>query len=208
MKVSGSDVLIIVDVQNDFCTGGALAVPGGEKVVPAINRIAEKFENVVLTQDWHPKDHVSFASNHPPMQPYDTIELSYGSQVLWPAHCVQGSAGAEFHRDLKTGGASLVLRKGIHRQIDSYSAFCENDKRTSTGLAGYLRERGLKTLFFAGLAFDFCVRYSAEDARRAGFEAVVIEEACRGINLDGSVAATHASLRSLDIPVIGIEAFF
>lgn len=176
MRVSDKDVLIVVDVQNDFCTGGALAVPGGEKVVPAINRIAEKFENVVLTQDWHPENHVSFASNHSHKRPYDTIELSCGPQVLWPDHCVQGSTGANFHGALQTTRASLVLRKGIHRDIDSYSAFYENDHKTSTGLAGYLRERGLKTLFFAGLAFDFCVRFSAEDARKAGFEAVVIEE--------------------------------
>ena len=208
MKISEQDVLIVVDVQNDFCSGGALAVPGGEKVVPAINRIAEKFENVVLTQDWHPEDHVSFASNHPHKRPYDTIELSYGPQVLWPDHCVQGSAGAEFHSTLATARASIVLRKGIHREIDSYSAFFENDHKTSTGLAGYLRERELKTLFFVGLAFDFCVRYSAEDARRAGFEAFVIEEACRGIDLDGSVAVTHQSLKSLGIRVVGIEAFF
>lgn len=208
MKVSSKDVLIIVDVQNDFCTGGALAVPGGEKVVPAINRIAERFENVVLTQDWHPADHVSFVSNHPRKRPYDAIELSYGSQVLWPDHCVQGSSGADFHHGLETVRASLVVRKGFRRHIDSYSAFYENDKKTSTGLAGYLRERDLKTLFFAGLAFDFCVRYSAEDARKAGFDAVVIEEACRGIDLDGSVVATHRSLKSLGIPVVGIEAFF
>jgi len=208
MKVSSKDVLIIVDVQNDFCTGGALAVPGGEKVVPAINRIGERFENVVLTQDWHPADHVSFVSNHPRKRPYETIELSYGSQVLWPDHCVQGSSGADFHRGLETVRASLVVRKGFRRHIDSYSAFYENDKKTPTGLAGYLRERDLKTLFFAGLAFDFCVRYSAEDARNAGFDAVVIEEACRGIDLDGSVAATHHSLKSLGIPVVGIEAFF
>jgi nicotinamidase/pyrazinamidase len=207
MKISGKDTLIVVDVQNDFCTGGALAVPDGEKVVPAINRIARRFENVVLTQDWHPKDHVSFASNHPHKRPFETIELGYGQQVLWPEHCVQGSAGANFHSALETDRASLVVRKGIHRDIDSYSAFYENDHKTSTGLAGYLRERGLGTLFFVGLAFDFCVRYSAEDARKAGFEAVVIEEACRGIDLDGSVAATHRSLRSLGIPVVGIEAF-
>ena len=208
MKISNRDALIVVDVQNDFCTGGALAVPGGEKVVPAINRIAEKFENVVLTQDWHPEDHVSFASNHPHRRPYDTIELSYGPQVLWPDHCVQGSNGADFHGTLQTDRASLVLRKGIHRDIDSYSAFYENDHKTSTGLAGYLRERGLMTLFFVGLAFDFCVRFSAEDARKAGFEAVVIEEACRGIDLDGSVAAAHCSLKSAGIPIVGIEAFF
>jgi len=208
MKISNRDALIVVDVQNDFCTGGALAVPGGEKVVPAINRIAEKFENVVLTQDWHPEDHVSFASNHPHRKPYGTIELSYGPQVLWPDHCVQGSNGADFHGTLQTNRASLVLRKGIHRDIDSYSAFYENDHKTSTGLAGYLRERGLMTLFFVGLAFDFCVRFSAEDARKAGFEAVVIEEACRGIDLDGSVAAAHRSLKSTGIPIVGIEAFF
>ena len=208
MKVSDSDVLIVVDVQNDFCTRGALAVPDGERVIPAINRISEKFENVVLTQDWHPEDHVSFASNHRHRHPYDTIELSYGAQVLWPDHCVRGSAGAEFHSALETVRASLVLRKGIHRDIDSYSAFYENDHKTPTGLAGYLRERGWKTLFLAGLAFDFCVRYSAEDARRAGFEAVVIEEACRGIDIAGSMAATHHSLKALGIPIVGIEAFF
>jgi nicotinamidase/pyrazinamidase len=208
MKISSRDVLIVVDVQNDFCTGGALAVPDGEKVVPAINRVAERFENVVLTQDWHPADHVSFVSNHPHKRPYDTIELSYGPQVLWPDHCIQGSTGADFHGGLRMTRASLVLRKGIHHDIDSYSAFYENDHKTSTGLAGYLRERELKTLFFAGLAFDFCVRFSAEDARKAGFEAVVIEEACRGIDLDGSVAATHRSLKSLGIPIVGIEAFF
>jgi nicotinamidase/pyrazinamidase len=208
MKISNRDALIVVDVQNDFCSGGALAVPGGERVVPAINRIAEKFQNVVLTQDWHPEDHVSFVSNHPHKRPYDTIELSYGPQVLWPDHCVQGSAGADFHNALETARASLVLRKGTHRKIDSYSAFFENDHKTSTGLAGYLRERELKTLFFVGLAFDFCVRYSAEDACKAGFEAFVIEEACRGIDLHGSVAATHHSFKSLGIPVVGIEAFF
>ena len=206
MKVSARDVLIVIDVQNDFCTGGALAVPGGEKVVPAINRIAEKFENVVLTQDWHPRDHVSFASNHAHKRPFDTIKLGYGSQVLWPDHCIQGTAGAGFHRMLETRRASSLLRKGMHRDIDSYSAFYENDRETTTGLAGYLRERAWGTLFFAGLAFDFCVRYSAEDARRAGFEAVVINEATRGIDIDGSVAATHHSFQSLAIRTVGIEA--
>lgn len=206
MKVSDNDFLIVVDVQNDFCRGGALAVPGGEKVVPAINRIAQKFDNVVLTQDWHPRDHVSFASNHPDNRPFDTIELGYGSQVLWPDHCVQGTNGAGFYRTLEIRRASLVLRKGRHRDIDSYSAFYENDRKTTTGLAGYLRDRGCGTLFFTGLAFDFCVRYSAEDARRAGFEAVVIEEATRGIDIDGSVAATHQSFKSLAIRTVGIEA--
>src|SRR5579862_3660872 len=208
MKVSGTDVLIVIDLQNDFCTGGALAVPGGEKIIPAINRIVDRFENIVLTQDCHPEDHVSFASNHPHKHPYDTIELSYGSPILWPDHCIQGSTGADFHKGLETGRASLVLRKGLHRDIDSYSAFYENDHKTPTGLCGYLRERGWKTLFFVGLAFDFCVRYSAEDARRAGFDAVVVEEACRGIDIDGSVAAAHHSLKSLGISTVGIEAFF
>ena len=207
MKISEQDVLIVVDVQNDFCTDGALAVPDGEKVVPAVNRIAQKFKNVVLTQDWHPKDHVSFASNHANKRPYDTIELSYGSQVLWPDHCVQDTSGADFHKALHVPQASLVIRKGFHRDIDSYSALYENDRKTPTGLLGYLRERQLKTMFIAGLAFDFCVRYSAEDARKAGFEVAVIEDACRGIDLEGSMAAAHRSLKSLGISIINIEAF-
>lgn len=207
MKISDRDVLLVIDVQNDFCTGGALAVPSGEKVVPAINRIAQKFTNVVLTQDWHPSDHVSFASNHAGKQPFQTIELDYGTQVLWPAHCVQGTAGAEFHRDLDVRRAGLVVRKGFRRGIDSYSALFENDHRTPTGLLGYLRERELKTIFVAGLALDFCVRFSAEDARKAGLEVAVIEDACRGIDLDGSVAATHQSFRGLGIAVVSLEAF-
>jgi nicotinamidase/pyrazinamidase len=207
MKVSEHDVLVVVDVQNDFCSGGALAVPSGEKVVPAINRIAQRFRNVVLTQDWHPKDHVSFASNHANKRPFDTIKLGYGAQVLWPDHCVQDSQGAEFHRSLHLPQATLVVRKGFHRSIDSYSAFYENDHKTPTGLLGYLRERELKTVFVAGLAFDFCVRYSAVDARKAGFEVAVIEDACRGIDLEGSMAAAHQSLKSLGISIVNIEAF-
>jgi len=207
MKISDSDVLLAVDVQNDFCSNGALAVPEGEKVVPAINRIAQRFRNVVLTQDWHPADHVSFASNHAHRKPYDIIRLDYGEQVLWPDHCVQGTRGAAFHATLHVEQASMVVRKGFHRRVDSYSALYENDHSTPTGLLGYLRERELKTVFIAGLAFDFCVRYSAEDARKAGFEVAVIEDACRGIDLDGSVAATHQSFRSLGIPVVNIEAF-
>jgi nicotinamidase/pyrazinamidase len=207
MKISDRDVLLVIDVQNDFCSGGALAVPGGEKVVPAINRIAQKFANVVLTQDWHPRDHVSFAANHPGSEPFQTIELAYGPQVLWPAHCVQGTAGAEFHRDLDVTRASLVVRKGFRRGIDSYSALFENDHATPTGLLGYLRERDLKTVFVAGLALDFCVRFSAEDARTAGFDVAVIEDACRGIDLDGSVAATHRSFRERGISVVSLEAF-
>lgn len=208
MKISERDVLLVIDVQNDFCTGGELAVPGGEKIVPAVNRIAQKFDNVVLTQDWHPPDHVSFASNHPHKRPYDTIQLNYGTQVLWPAHCVQGTEGAELHKSLQIPQACLVIRKGMYRHIDSYSALYENDHKTPTGLLGYLRERDLKTVFLAGLAFDFCVRFSAEDARKAGLEVAVVEDACRGIDLDGSVAATHHSLKELGIPVVSIEAFF
>lgn len=207
MKISDRDVLLVIDVQNDFCTGGALAVPGGEKVVPAVNRIAQKFANVVLTQDWHPRDHVSFAANHADTQPFQAIELDSGTQVLWPTHCVQGTAGAEFHRDLDVTCASLIVRKGFRRGIDSYSALFENDHRTPTGLLGYLRERELKTVFVAGLALDFCVRFSAEDARKAGFEVAVVEDACRGIDLDGSVAATHQSFRDLGVSVVGLEAF-
>jgi nicotinamidase/pyrazinamidase len=208
MKISERDVLLVIDVQNDFCTGGALAVPGGEKVVPAINRIAEKFANVILTQDWHPPNHVSFASRHARKRVFDTIELDYGRQVLWPDHCVHGTAGAEFHRDLDLAKANLVVRKGFRSGIDSYSALYENDHKTPTGLLGYLRERGLGSVFVAGLALDFCVRYSAEDARKAGLDVAVIEDACRAIDLDGSVAASHASFRELGIPVINIEAFF
>ena len=207
MKISEQDVLVVIDVQNDFCSGGALAVPDGEKVVPAVNRIAQKFRNVVLTQDWHPREHVSFASNHANKRPFDMIELPYGSQVLWPDHCVQDTSGAEFHKALHVPQASLVIRKGFRRDIDSYSALYENDRKTPTGLLGYLRERQLKTMFIAGLAFDFCVRYSAEDARRAGFEVAVIEDACRGIDLEGSMAAAHRSLKSLGISIINIEAF-
>jgi nicotinamidase/pyrazinamidase len=176
-------------------------------VVPAVNRIAQKFANVVLTQDWHPRDHVSFAANHAQKQPYETVELDYGTQVLWPVHCVQGTAGAEFHRDLDIARANLVVRKGFRRGIDSYSALFENDKRTPTGLLGYLRERQLRTVLVAGLALDFCVRFSAEDARNAGLEVAVIEEACRGIDLDGSVAATHHRFKTLGIPVVSVEAF-
>src|ERR1043165_8539556 len=194
-----TDVLLVVDVQKDFCPGGRLAVPRGDEVVPIVNRLAAKFTNVVLTQDWHPPGHLSFASSHPGKQPYEAIEVAYGLQVLWPDHCVQGTPGAEFREDVQIPHAGLVIRKGFRRTIDSYSAFYENDRKRPTGLAGYLRERGLKRVFLAGLAFDFCVRYSAEDAHREGFAAVVIEDACRGIDVDGSVAATRAQLKALGI---------
>ena len=181
--------LVVVDVQNDFCPGGALEAPDGDAVVAVINRIAPRFSARVLTQDWHPPGHRSFASSHPGRAPFETIELSYGEQVLWPDHCVQGTEGAAFHPGLATDGADLVLRKGFRREIDSYSAFYENDRRTSTGLAGYLRARGISRLFFAGLATDFCVAYSAIDGAREGFESAVVEDGCRAIDLDGSLAA-------------------
>lgn len=180
--------LIVVDVQNDFCPGGALAVPRGDEVVPLVNRLAARFENLVLTQDWHPRGHASFASSHPGRKPFETLELAYGSQVLWPDHCVQGTQGAAFHPDLDATRAQLVIRKGYHQEIDSYSAFLEADRKTSTGLAGYLRERGLKSLYVCGLATDFCVAWTALDGRRAGFEVCVVEDASRGIDLEGSLA--------------------
>ena len=197
-----SAVLIVVDLQNDFCPGGALAVPRGDEVVPIANRLAENFRNVVLTQDWHPAGHLSFASTHPGRSPYDTIAAPYGPQVLWPDHCVQGTPGAAFHDGLRIAHAGLVLRKGLHRCIDSYSTFYENDRRTPTGLTGYLRERSIKRVFLAGLALDFCVRYSAEDAVRDGFAVVVIEDGCRGIDVNGSLAAARSSFAALEVPCI------
>ena len=200
-------VLIVVDVQNDFCPGGALSVPRGDEVVPIVNALAARFGNVILTQDWHPRGHLSFASSHPGKKPYEMVEAEYGAQVLWPDHCVQATTGASFHKSLDVPHAGLIIRKGTHRAIDSYSTFYENDRKTPTGLTGYLRERGLVRVFLAGLAFDFCVRYSAEDARRQGFTVFVIEDACRGIDLEGSVAATRASLAALGIPCINTRQF-
>jgi len=206
ISVGDQDVLIVVDIQNDFCPGGALSVPQGDETVPLVNRLAERFPHVVLTQDWHPSDHLSFASAHPNTKPYDTIDVAYGSQILWPDHCVQATRGAEFHKDLHIPHAALILRKGIHRTIDSYSTFYENDRKTPTGLIGYLRERGFTRVFLAGLAFDFCVRYSAEDASREGFDVIVVEDACRGIDVDGSVAATRESLNTIGVVSTIIEA--
>jgi len=206
ITIGDTDLLLVVDAQNDFCPGGKLAVPNGDEVVPLINRLAEKFTHVVLTQDWHPAGHLSFASSHPGKKPFETITVAYGPQVLWPDHCIQGTPGAEFHEDLDIPGAELIVRKGFRPTIDSYSAFFENDHRTPTGLAGYLRERGFRRLFLAGLAFDFCVRYSAEDAHREKFEVVVIEDACRAINVDGSLAATRASLAGRAKAVVGVDA--
>jgi nicotinamidase/pyrazinamidase len=184
-------VLVIVDVQNDFCPGGALAVPEGDRVVPEINKLIGDHQHVVVTQDWHPAGHSSFASQHTGRAPFETIEVSYGPQILWPDHCIQGTSGAEFHRDLDWTKAQLLIRKGFRHDIDSYSAFFENDHRTPTGLGGYLKERGFTAVVLAGLATDFCVHYSAMDARKLGFEVTVIERACRGIDLDGSLAAAR-----------------
>ena len=191
--------LIVVDVQNDFCPGGALAVPKGDEVVPLINRLAVRFDNVVLTQDWHPRDHTSFASSHPGKKPFESADLPYGTQVLWPDHCVQGTRGAAFHEKLNLGKAQLVIRKGFHRDIDSYSAFLEADRKTTTGLAGYLKERGLKSLFVCGLATDFCVAWTALDARKAGFEVSVIEDACRAIDLEGSLKRAWAQMAAAGV---------
>jgi nicotinamidase/pyrazinamidase len=189
LKPADDVCLLLVDIQNDFCSDGALAVPGGEEVVPVANALVERFDHVVLTQDWHPPGHLSFASSHPGKRPFETIEMAYGPQTLWPDHCVQGTPGAAFHADLAATKAELVVRKGFRREIDSYSAFFENDRQTPTGLAGYLQERGLRRLALAGLATDFCVAYSTLDARRLGFEVTVVEDGCRAIDLDGSLAA-------------------
>ena len=191
--------LVVVDVQNDFIPGGALAVPNGDEVVPLINRLATRFENVVLTQDWHPRGHASFASSHAGKKPFETIELAYGTQVLWPDHCVQGTAGAAFHAELDAAKAQLILRKGHHRDIDSYSAFLEADRRTVTGLAGYLGERKLKQLYLCGLATDFCVAWTALDARAAGFGVTVIEDACRAIDLEGSLARAWSDMAAAGV---------
>jgi nicotinamidase/pyrazinamidase len=191
--------LIVVDVQNGFVAGGGLPVKDGEAVVPVINRLAPLFSNVVVTQDWHPPGHASFASSHPGKQPFDTIELSYGSQVLWPDHCVQGTNDAALHPDLNLPSAQLIIRKGFHPGVDSYSAFVEADHVTTTGLAGYLHARGIRRLFVCGLATDFCVAWTALDGRRAGFEAGVIEDATRAIDLDGSLAAAWVQMSAAGV---------
>lgn len=202
MQITAQDVLLVTDVQNDFCPGGALAVANGDAVIVAIHRVAPKFEHIILTQDWHPREHTSFATAHPGKQPFEQIELSYGIQTLWPIHCVQGSNGAAFHPVLNLPQAELILRKGFHPHIDSYSAFFENDRATPTGLAGYLRERNLTRVFLAGLAYDFCVGYSALDARRLGLSAVVLRDACRAIDLNGSVAKIEAEFAEAGVTLI------
>ncbi len=202
MEITPQDALIIVDVQNDFCPGGALAVAEGDAVVDPVLRCTQFFEHIILTQDWHPAGHTSFASSHPGKQPFEQIEMPYGSQTLWPDHCVQGTAGADFYPELQVPLAELILRKGFRREIDSYSAFFENDRTTPTGLASYLKERGLTRLFFAGLAYDYCVGYSALDARRIGLSAFVIRDACRAIDLNGSVAAIEAEFVRAGVELI------
>jgi nicotinamidase/pyrazinamidase len=197
--------LIVVDVQNDFCPGGALAVPGGDEVVPVINRLAARFDNVVLTQDWHPRGHASFASSHPGKKPFDTIELPYGTQVLWPDHCMQGTRGADFHSGLNTERAQLVVRKGYHPGVDSYSGFLEADRETTTGLAGFLKEKGFQELFVCGLATDFCVAWTALDARATGFEVSVVEDACRAIDLEGSLERAWQDLRAAGVKRVKFE---
>lgn len=194
-----NDLLLIVDVQNDFCRGGALAVPDGDKVVPVANRLARIFPHVILTQDWHPEGHLSFASSHPGKEPFGTVTVEYGEQILWPDHCVQGTRGADFHADLKVLNCELVLRKGYDPLIDSYSAFFENDRKTATGLKGYLIERRINRLFLVGLATDYCVSYTAMDAVKAGFEVFVIEDGCRGIDMNGSLEDAWRKMAAVSV---------
>jgi nicotinamidase/pyrazinamidase len=200
MQLRSDDALLVIDVQQDFLPGGSLAVPDGDAVVGPINRLGARFAHVVLTQDWHPAGHISFAASHPGHAPFGTIALAYGTQVLWPTHCVQGTPGAALATGLDVPHAELVIRKGFRPEVDSYSAFAEADRRTPTGLAGYLRERGLRRLFLAGLATDFCVAWSAMDARRAGFDTLVIEDACRAIDANGSLDQAWR-----DMHAVGVE---
>ena len=202
MQISPRTALLVIDVQNDFIPGGQLAVPEGDQIVPLINRLGGLFKQVVIAQDWHPSGHASFASSHPGRQPYEVIQLPYGEQVLWPEHCVQGTAGAEFHSELNLPHAQLIIRKGCNPDIDSYSAFLEADRRTTTGLAGYLKERGIDTVYMVGLALDFCVMFSALDARAAGFNAFVVLDACRAIDRDGSLAAAMERMQTAGVGLI------
>lgn len=208
MPENPETLFLIIDVQNDFCPGGALEVADGDAIVPLVNRLAARSEHVALTQDWHPAGHASFASSHSGKAPFETIDLDYGPQTLWPDHCVQDTPGAAFHTDLDTAPAELVVRKGFRPAIDSYSAFFENDQKTPTGLAGYLRERGFTRVVMAGLAYDYCVRWSAEDARRQGFEAAVIEDATRAIDLDGSRDDATAAMQEAGVEIVASNEFF
>ncbi len=196
MAHSPDTALIMIDIQNDFCPGGALAVAGGDEIIARVNYLQKNYAINVLTQDWHPANHLSFASNHKDAEPFSLTEMSYGEQVLWPNHCVQGSKGAEFHSDLDTTRADMIIRKGYNPEIDSYSAFFDNDRKTPTGLAGYLRERGISKLVMVGLATDFCVRYSAVDAAKLGFDVTVLQKACRAIDMDGSLDAALEDMKA------------
>lgn len=197
-----SQALIVIDVQNDFCPGGALAVPGGDQIINGINALMDQVDTVVLTQDWHPADHSSFASQHDGLEPYGLIDMPYGPQVLWPDHCVWDSTGAAFHPDLRLSPAQMILRKGFRRDIDSYSAFFENDHVTPTGLEGYLRSRGVSRVLIVGLATDFCVNFSAVDAAKQGFEVEVRMDLCRAIDLDGSLDSAVAGMKSAGVKLI------
>jgi len=199
--------LLVVDVQNDFCPGGALGVDDGDAVVPIANRLMDKLPLTVLTQDWHPEDHASFASQYPGRVPYSTMEMSYGIQVLWPDHCIQGTPGADFHKDLTIDRAQMVVRKGFRRKIDSYSAFYENDRRTPTGLDGYFRDLGVTHLVLVGLATDYCVFYSADDAVKRGYTVSVVEDGCRGIDLDGSLAKALKDMEAMGVLLTTSDTF-
>jgi len=207
IKPRADSALIVVDVQNCFIPGGTLPVKAGDEIVPIINSLATKFENVVITQDWHTPGHTSFASAHDGKKPFETIKLAYGTQVLWPDHCVQGTDDAALHKDLNIPQAELIIRKGYHKDVDSYSAFREADRKTETGLTGYLKARGIKTVYIVGLATDFCVAWTAMDARGAGFNAFVVEDACRGIDLNGSVAAAWKSMKAKGVKRIQSSDF-
>ncbi|MFJ5254136.1 bifunctional nicotinamidase/pyrazinamidase [Pseudomonas sp. NPDC088414] len=202
MQISPRSALLVIDVQNDFTPGGQLAVPEGDRIVPLINRLGDLFKQVIIAQDWHPSGHASFASSHPGRKPYEVIQLPYGEQTLWPDHCVQGTVGAGFHPELNLPHAQLIIRKGCNPDIDSYSAFLEADRRTTTGLAGYLKERGIDTVYMVGLALDFCVMFSALDARAAGFNAFVLLDACRAIDMEGSLAAAMERMQTAGVGLI------
>ena len=199
VSIDDASVLLVIDVQNCFLPGGSLAVKDGDQVVPVINRLAKNFSNVVLTQDWHTVSHISFASSHPGKKPFETIDLKYGKQVLWPDHCVQGTDGALLSKDLAIPQAELIIRKGFHKDVDSYSAFTEADGKTSTGLSSYLKARKLQRVFVAGLATDFCVAWTAMDARKAGFETYVVDDACRGIDTQGSLAKAWTDMAAAGV---------
>ena len=202
LDIRDTDCLLIIDVQKDFCTGGSLAVPDAEAILPWINEHVRQYQNVVLTQDWHPAAHSSFASTHDKLEPFSTVQMPYGEQTLWPDHCVQGSDGANFHEELSTSNAQLVIRKGFRSAIDSYSAFFENDHTTATGLSGYLRERSVQRVICVGLALDYCVRFSALDARQQGFDTVVVEAGCRGINIEGSNDDARQAMRAVGVSLV------